>query len=471
MSEVLAIRGSVGGAASDAGNEYRRGVAAYAVACGLSGVTLSGLSIPQTEACVSAVSLETDDHVDDIRIDFESGWRVFIQAKRTIDSGPTFQKAVAQWVKKAKFGLDSDTERLVIAAGNLSGPMKALKNLLDRLRTDSPGSSTEFEKNILRKLMDQLVDLDDDQRALVLKCAVIWELRVEEPYDPGSQQAIAHLRHVVHEIEHEAALIAWKTLVMLAGRVARLRGGYNLAGWLKALVGEGTEIGTAGATPAACLERQRHALERYRKRLILDGSTLDLRSLGAEIPPMLINEADAGVKVGVGPLKKDAHHDLLWAFLRRGKAVLTGLPGGGKSTALRQLAMQLASDESLPLPVIVSLRDVNNVSSALGFRDRLINVALRDERPDDREVLGAEISDRLEDNRGIALLLDSLDETYDQRGKVVGEIEKLVLGLPKGVCVLLATRDIAYGQAATLGWSGMRLAPPSNTMATVQAIL
>jgi hypothetical protein len=463
--------GSVAGASGDAGIEYRRGVAAYTVACGLAGVSLPGAEIPPLDARIAAVSLETDDPVDDIRIDFESGWRALVQAKRSLNAAKPLREAVAQWVQAARAGLDPAKDRLMIVAGTLSGPMRDLQRVLNRERTDHPGSPTKHEAEIVARVRKLLGDLNEPERKLVLKCAVIWELRVEEPDEPGAQQAIDHLRHVVAGGGHDAARKAWKSLTDVAGRAARLRGGRQLSGWLAALHGEGTAISSTGDWPAAKLEILRQALERYTARLVRDGSEIDLRALGAELPNLPLEHADADVKVGTGPDGDRATSELIWAFLRRGRVVLTGLPGGGKSTALKHLAAQLGSDSTLPLPVYASLQDVNTLCSHAGFRDRLITVAVREARSADRDVLIGEINERLDCDGGIALLLDSLDETYDQRAKVVGEISRLVADLPDGVCVLLATRDVAYGQAATLGWPSLRLQPPSTAESTVTAIL
>lgn len=417
------------------------------------------------------MSLETDDAVDDIRIDFESGWRALVQAKRSLTAGKPLQDAVAQWVHAVRAGLDPARDRLVIVSGTLSGTMKDLQQVLDRGRTDHPGSPTENEKRILKRVEDLLDDLDRSELAIALKCAVIWELQVEEPDGPEAQLAIGHLRHVVAQDQDDAAREAWAALMRVSGRTARLRGGHRLAGWLAALRGEGIEISSANGAPAAVLETQRLALERYRARLARDGGEIDLRSLGAELPSLPLAQADAGIKVSTDPDDIRAESELIWAFLRRGLVVLTGLPGGGKTTALKRLAAQLAWDRTLPLPVRASLREVNMRGPQASFRDRLIAVAVRDDRPADRSVLTTEINKRLDEDGGIALLLDSLDETYDQRSKVVSELSKLVATLPEGVCILLATRDVAYGQAATLGWPSLRLRSPAAAESTVTAVL
>ncbi|WP_431972387.1 NACHT domain-containing protein [Nocardia sp. bgisy134] len=417
------------------------------------------------------MSLETDDAVDDIRIDFESGHRAYLQAKRSLEAGASLKKAVAQWIPAVKAGLCPEMDRLVIVTGTLNGPTRNLQGVLNRNRTTHPGPPTEGEAKILSTVHDLLDELSDAERELVLKCAVIWELQVEEQAEPGAQLAMAHLRAVVADKRPDATRTAWESLMNISGRIARLRGGHDLAGWSEGLRGTGVELASTGDTPAAVLETRRLALKRYCDRLIRQGTEIDLRMLGAELPNLLLAEADADVTVTT---EQDDNHfgsDLIGAFLRRGRVVLTGLPGGGKTTALKHVAAQLAQDPTDILPVRASLREINTAAHQTGFRERLVAAAVRDERVGDQEILTQEINRRLDGEGGIALLLDALDETYNQRGKVISELYDLVADLPDGVCILVTTRDVAYGQAATLGWPALRLRPPSKALDAVTAVL
>lgn len=478
-----ASRGSIGGASGDAGVEYRRGVAAYAVACGLAGVPLGGLEVPGIDAQVKAVVLETDAEVDDIRVIFNSSWIADIQAKRNLRKGPIFEKAVAQWIEAGRAGVDPDKHRLVIAAGQLSGTMRALRTALNRRRLHSPGSDTKAEAEAFEYLAGLLSDLTSEQRLSVLDAAVIWELAVEEPEHPSAREAVAHLGNAGISIAAGEVGNAWTRLCATAGRLARRRGGYDLAGWLSELRGAGLVVTDTGDNPAGRLETRRFALERYAERLAHEARELDLRALGAELPPLMLEHADAQIQVGIDPDDDRSHGDLLWAFLRRNRVVLTGLPGAGKSTALRQAAGQLAQrlleeihgeqpgDPAYPFPVRASLKQINALDGSRSFRDRMIAIAIRDAAAADRDVLTCEIESRLDQGLPIALFLDALDETYDDRATVVAQVHSFLAGLPDSACVLIATRDIAYGQAATLGWADLRLLAPGNIDTVVTAVL
>ncbi len=198
--QARAGAGSVAGSSGDSGVEYRRGVAAYAVAHGLVGAPLLGLDIPSVDAQVQAVTLETDDAVDDLRIDFTSGWAAQIQAKRTLRKGPVLMKAVAQWKQAGAEELNPEKDRLVIVTGSLNGPMRILQRALERNRLRLAGPPTGEEATELAYLEGLLEPLSADQRQVVRQCAAIWELPVEEPDQHGAQVAISRLQLVV---EHE----------------------------------------------------------------------------------------------------------------------------------------------------------------------------------------------------------------------------------------------------------------------------
>ena len=70
--------------------------------------------------------------------------------------------------------------------------------------------------------------------------------------------------------------------------------------------------------------------------------------------------------------------DPLLPLVRRwGRLVLVGLPGAGKTTALRELASAMAADQGAPIPVPVKLQPLagRNVGQPLAFHD-LIEGAL-----------------------------------------------------------------------------------------------
>jgi len=463
-----ASRGAIGGASGDAGVEYRRAVAAYAVAHGLADLPLSGFGFGGRDAIVATVSLETDDPVDDIRIDYVNGSSTFVQAKRRLADGSQFASAVGQWRRAAMSGLDVGGHRLVIVAGELSGPMRDLRELLYRFSGDTVGGLTKAEVRILARLDEQLGSIQPDQRAAVLRCASILDLDVEQPMSKDAGRAMAMLGGSVC-VAADAEL-AWRTLTATAGQVARRRAGLTMAGWLGELRAAGVRLSGSGDTRSARLERTHRAVETYAEGLRHVASRLDLRGLGASVAPIPMDAADAKIDVHLDPDDSHEKGDLAWVALRRGRIVLTGLPGGGKSTAMAAAAARLTGVPRAPLPVLASLKDMFSQQHHGGFRQRLLAVAADRVKGDEREPLSWAIEERLDDGR-IILFLDGLDETYDQRGVVVAELDRFLRGVHEDVGVVLATRDVAYGQAATLGWSTVRLAVPEEIDSTIRAVL
>ena len=124
----------------------------------------------------------------------------------------------------------------------------------------------------------------------------------------------------------------------------------------------------------------------------------------------------------------------------------------------------------MPLPVRVSLKEVDALGHESGFRDRLLSVAVRDDLTEDRALIRGELERRLT-HGGVALLLDGLDETYDRRRTVISQVEDLMAVVSQDVDALVTTRDVAYGHAATLGWDDLVLSPPSEAKRTVKAVL
>lgn len=468
VSAGSASRGAIGGASGDAGVEYRRAVAAYAIAYGLADLPLSGFGFSGREAMVAKVSLETDDAVDDIRIDYTSGASTFVQAKRRLTGGRQFASAVEQWKRAAENGLDVARHRLVIVAGTLSGPMRDLQGLLRRYSGDTIGGLTRAEYQILARLDVHLGSLLPEQRAALLRCASILDLDVEEPMSADARAATALLAGTVCVTED--AELAWRTLTAAAGQMARRRAGYEISGWLGELRAANVRLSISGDTRSAQFERMHRAVGTYGSELHRAASSLDLRSLGASVAPIAMDVGDAEIKVHLDPDDSRAMSELAWVALRRRRVVLTGLPGGGKSTAMAVAAAQLVNVPKAPLPVLASLKDMFGQGRNGGSRQRLLSVVADRVRGNDRELLNGAIEERLDDGR-IILFLDGLDETYEQRGAVVAELDRFLRGVHENVGVVLATRDVAYGQAATLGWSAVRLAKPAKLDRTVQAVL
>lgn len=322
--------GPVGGASGDAGVEFRRAVAAYAVVHALAGEPLAGLAIPLELSHVASVAVETDEQADDVRVRLTSGCVAQIQAKLTLRAGKPLETAVKQWSQAAQAGLDPERDRVVIVAASISGPIQLLARVLDRLRTDEPGALTKGEQEQLHKIATLTPELTIHQRDRMLRCAVITKLEVVEEDSTTTAAARALLRQVVEATQTSRA---WRVLVHHAGRVGRLRGGFAVEGWVRLLEQDGIEV-LAGSTPAREAALMAQSLDRYREQIRRRGTYVDLRPLGSDVAPIPLAEMDAEVNCSEPGGDTRDTEPLAWSLLRRRRILLTGLPGGGKSTAV-----------------------------------------------------------------------------------------------------------------------------------------
>lgn len=454
-----------GGAATDGGVEYQRAVASYAIAYGIAGQPLRGFGAPANEALVESVSLETDNDIDDIKIEFQSGFASLIQARRTLRWDKRFKEVVDQWVGQVLSNFRPERDRLVVVCGELSGSLVALKRVLDRLKTEIPATLTQGEKSVLDNFDLMLSALTPAQRIAVHKCALIHVLRVEELQDVNARE-VQLLLSTLNPSKSSAE--SWHALNRVAGRTTRLRGGYSVEGWLAELRHEGVSFDSEGDTRAALFVRRNEAVQAYFDYLRDRASHIDLRGLGALFPRIPIEDVDAEVRVVLD--QKDTDADLVWAFLRRGRMILTGLPGSGKSTALLRVAAKLSGLSDGPFPIFASLAEIDRLDHSRTFGERLVEVALNGLSEQSRRLVSEEVKRRLVTGE-LSILLDSLDETYEHRTAVVVEVENFLKTVSVGVSVLLSTRDVAYAQAETLEWPSLRLRSPANVQATTAAII
>src|SRR5688572_2467080 len=176
-------RGAIGGAANEAGAEYRRGVAAYFVAHGLNGTPVHGLPIVGDDAIVDAVRLETDFPVDDVFVSLRGG-KLFVQAKTDLDFGVMLDVA-DQWIAAVRHPQFNDEKDFLIAvAGSVSGPVLGAAKALHRARKDAT-SYSKVESDAMTRLRGALSDCGATaaETDRVVARATILQLTVEEPGD------------------------------------------------------------------------------------------------------------------------------------------------------------------------------------------------------------------------------------------------------------------------------------------------
>lgn len=470
------LRASVGGASNEVGSYFRAAVAAWAAAHGLAGRSLPLFRPGPSSGIPATVHLETSDELDDLRVIFVDGTQAHIQAKHSVTLAPTsepMQASIRQWrAGLTNPALDVTKTRLVLVTAHASNSVRALASALQRRKESHRGADTSAETEALSRFK-KMVNVTDNQFATLCKMAAIVEL----PFTPSmvaiEDVSIALLDGAV--VVAGQGSQAWAALVDYARQLARRRAGDSIPGWLDAIRRSNLNLVTdAQASVAGRLEAERQVVQRHRERLISAASVLDLRGLGVPVAPLRVQiEID---DIRVQPLDQQSERasgdrPILSALRRRGRSLLAGAPGAGKSTALKQAAAEWGRHTDWPIPVLVRLTEFLRASRTRSPLDALLIAAMEDVPADDQALLRSAL-DREIRIGNVALFLDALDETRERRFAVVKHLDRLFKHELASVSeIVLSTRDSAYADGATLGFRPLRVSGPRNLTGLVSGLL
>jgi NACHT domain len=192
--------------------------------------------------------------------------------------------------------------------------------------------------------------------------------------------------------------------------------------------------------------------------------------MGFDLPPLQVGDLADGLRVRweapSQPRRSGGRGtvDLLVAVQRLGRCLLRGLPGGGKSLALTQIAGAWSGDDTAPLPLLVNLRELAEQVRAgrlVLTDDRMVQLGVEALGEPDRLLVAEEVHERLASGR-VLLLLDGLDECRRQRHEVADALRAWIATLEADVDVVLSTRDSAYASAHLLELAELELETPSD---------
>ncbi|MGY0235946.1 NACHT domain-containing protein [Longispora urticae] len=413
------------------------------------------------------MEFETDEATDDITCRMSAGEAAYISAKLAVGNDQQLRDTVRGWaLQVARL---NDLDLLVLASRELKGDIKWLPDALDRRRRGLGGSSAG-ERRALKAFDALLVDLDPDVRERVQDAARVLVV-------PASAAGLLDREQFIGQLEGN---LVWfgsggSVLDLLAKSFhdqAATATGSTLQEWVRALRAKGIQVfadlkGPMGAQIAA---RQR-GLEQYREVLQEPLGSLDLSLLAADLPALTVVDMLDGIGVLVKDDRSSSGQPILSVVRRWGRLVLFGLPGAGKSVALRELAGTFAGDELAPTPVQVSLRTFadRDLGSPLGLHDLLAGATERvslDQRP----ALTLGLTELAEAGE-VVFLCDGLDECGDRAGWVSEQLRRVLSELPEGVGLVLATRSSAALAAAKLGLPTATLKTPGDLRSTLKLVL
>jgi hypothetical protein len=183
----------------------------------------------------------------------------------------------SQWRDAVATGpLVDSRARMIVATQTPNGTVRSLRDALARRRGEIAGGMSGPEAEAMCKLEKHLASLNRERQDSVLNAVRVWELKVEDEDDTGSDIGRLLLRGVL--ADEAEATSAWRDLVADCKYLARVRQGRSRAGFVERL----RELGyTLKPDPPGSDGARRSAVGRYRQRIIRRGRTLDFLGLGA----------------------------------------------------------------------------------------------------------------------------------------------------------------------------------------------
>jgi len=456
----------IGGAANEAGSEYRSRVAAWVVSHALAGRRIELLELPiGCDVPTGLILPEGDNPVDDLEVALSNGAKLFIQAKRSLslsdEEGSEFAKTLKQFSSQVlKSSFDKTNTRLAIAVGKSTKPLQLLQQALSKRRKPVSADLSEEEKVVLAQLFSHITDLTPEKQNQLLAATVILLLDLDKPDSSHREACLAWLSTIVLHTDQEKA---WFILESTIRGLSARRIGINIDGWLEALMRGGVRLIEDPAGPAAVLQ----AMQRYKESVVNRGRQLSLHGLCETMPQFIVEPNTRSINVCAGEDKIK----LSWLVRRWQRVLILGLPGVGKSTAMRRLASENAAIKVGPIPVLVLLPSfADRFAQSENKLESLVNICVESFPASDRNIVKKEILFHLRSTGRAMLLLDGLDECRNRRFEVVEAIKEALDELHSDVEVVIATRDSAYAQASTFQFREVKLEPPDDMSSVLKSL-
>ncbi|MFE2063603.1 NACHT domain-containing protein [Streptomyces sp. NPDC059467] len=418
------------------------------------------------------MQFETEDAVDDIRCNMTDGSYVVIQAKRTCGNDKHLVATVDQWVRQLSSLGDGD--RVAIVVRNPKGPIKHLKEALDNNRADFPRLPTQQMTQALDAISAQMpVSIGSGDKDKLLKRAYCIEARAEKEGDSQFDIAVALLDGVV--VERGFGVVAVKILQRNFQEGAATGVGSTVKDWILWFQDGGLQPrsnanGSPGQQQAAEVAARSEFLNETKQL----ADKLQYSLLAEDLPvlevPDLVRSFQASI---IGKEKRPSENRLLISIARRWRRFfLVGLPGSGKSVAVRQIAAHWADQPGAPIPIVVSLKRVaENVSEPRDVTlDLLIDVATSGKSPEQKVPLKRAMLESI-GNGSAAIIMDGLDECRSLAGVVSIGIQQIIGRLHDCNTVIVTGRESSLLAAQKLNLPTVRLTEPASLETTMARLL
>ena len=300
--------------------------------------------------------------------------------------------------------------------------------------------------------------LDGGQIVELRQRLFIWDVATE----------IAHLplvsRLEAGVVPVGSGVAAATTLTSVIRELSRARAGLEgvalVQRLLKADVPLRADVDPSSAVAAGMALRDHRDRERRR------GESLRLYGIGGDLGHLPLVDADCVVRVAPDGDERRSE-DLPRLVRRRGRLLVVGQPGGGKSTAIRALSAHAARTDDWPTPIRIDLR---RVAPRESITSRLLDLACEDAPPGQDTALRLALANELEAGRCL-LLLDGFDEIRTGRSRLTERLVDWFGDINEGNEVVVTTRPFAAEAARPLKLEQAQLMAPDRPAATVDAIL
>ncbi|MGV2985059.1 hypothetical protein ACNPNP_15270 [Microbacterium sp. AGC85] len=447
---------NAGGSANELGSLHRNGFASVLASHGLSGAPLDGVDgrVP------TSIALETDDDVDDIVCTMSNGERWFVQAKRTVNDS-SLRSALRQFAAQAV----GERDLLVLATRSARGYLKSAMEVLDSRRAGRQAELSKRRRDDFETFEKKVREECGEKAETVLSHTRIVAWAVDEITDERANTAAGRLERLTTP---GSGHIAYRALQGFFQQQGAARTATSSDDWLQALKDSGLEISAEGlGRRAAKRELERSALAHYCESISRCKDRLDLSVISRRVPELSVDDFLSTIEVEFDLKKQRADSaPLTHVFRRNGRMLLRGLPGAGKSEAMRQLAAWLVTQQGAPLPLPVRLRDIASAVSTVDDMslELLLQTAAKRGSPGGSTPLLRVLRSAVASGHCV-FLLDGLDETYEKQSIIAAGIAKILEDLSAHVGVLITTRESAMDAAEHLNFPVADLKASNNIRA------
>ncbi|WP_264653456.1 NACHT domain-containing protein [Actinoplanes cyaneus] len=450
------------------------------------------LPLPSGESFVpERLEFETDQPTDDVTCISTTGRRIFFSAKRkTGDDAQSLGATVDQWVAQARARSWRDGDLLGLATAQLTGAMEHIRLALQRHHQRPGARGTVDEQKALSALKKRIAAAAPDEphlQARVLDAAYVLVVSAVDPEDEDFQVTADRLENTI--VAAGDGIAAAGALSHAFHTQAGKKSGSSMPDWVRTLRAAKLTVFADGTGPAGAAEHARQlALQGHLARLASQRGRIDLAMLAEDLPPLIVGDLADGLRVVVPdsgvrfPLRHPDRNTRPWlepepepllAIARRWpRLMLTGLPGMGKSTALRQLAARWAGDAMAPIPILVPLPKLaDRCRQAADVTLSELCAAAAQSAPSGQRVDLVTVLEQRCQQGDAVLLLDAFDECGHRRSWLADGLHAILAGLPPHLGVVLATRDSSRPAARRLGLPTVDLAPAANLQQVLHHLL